>query len=300
MVLAGIRPAICDSRTVDESKDFLCQTPSFFWTGSSWEDEEPATNEGSYSSNFNKNKTKRPKHGTIAELVQPAIEDLNPLLGSCELVNHSISELLADEKTIRSFSVVVASRLTPKQALELASKLLPEQKLFWVDSFGWHGSCFVDLGQSHLFRPEVGKTVLDATKLDPYIPLADMWTIPLHLAVNRFHKVTPPPSLVYHRVLLEYFDHKQQWPADVIVGIDTGDFVKYIREVWLPETSPSLLDNDLFSEMELEKLAKQALCEMIPICSVAGGMVGNEVIKAISGKGTPANNTVIFDGTTCK
>jgi ubiquitin-like 1-activating enzyme E1 A len=27
-----------------------------------------------------------------------------------------------------------------------------------------------------------------------------------------------------------------------------------------------------------------------------GGVVGNEVIKAISGKGEPAHNTLLFDG----
>jgi ubiquitin-like 1-activating enzyme E1 A len=32
------------------------------------------------------------------------------------------------------------------------------------------------------------------------------------------------------------------------------------------------------------------------VCAVIGGILGNEVIKAISGKGEPANNILMFDG----
>ena len=289
LVLAGIRPAVCDVRKVDESKEFLSQTPSFFWAGQTFEE-----NSDSDSSN------KRTKYGTIGELVQPAIEDLNPLLGACELVNHSVSDLVANEEILRSFTVVVASRLTPSEALAISSKLIPGQKFFWVDSFGWHGSCWVDLGKSHVYRPEKGKELMDAKTLEPYVPLADMWEVPLHLAVNRFHKSTPPPSFLYHKLLLVYLEHKRRWPSVQKLGIDADEFVKYIREDWLAEFSPSLLDNDLCAEAELRKMAKQALCEIVPVCSVIGGMVGNEIIKAISGKGIPGNNTVFFDGTTCK
>ncbi|KAL7566688.1 hypothetical protein ACA910_017750 [Epithemia clementina (nom. ined.)] len=298
LVLAGIRPAICDVRKVADCKEFLRQTPSFFWATAG--NDGGSVVQGGNEDNGQSNKRPKFSATTIGELVQPAIEDLNPLLGTCELVNSTVSDLVTTnvgEELLRSFTVVVASRVTPKEALTLASKLSPDQKFFLVDSFGWHGSCWVDLGPKHVHRPEKGKELLDATTLSPYIPVADMFTIPLHSAVNRFHKVTPPPSLVYHRVLLAFFEHKEQWPS---TAIDSVGFVKYIREIWLPETSPSLLDNDLFTEAALQNLAQQGLCEMIAICSVTGGMVGNEIIKAISGKGEPANNTVLFDGTTCK
>jgi hypothetical protein len=36
------------------------------------------------------------------------------------------------------------------------------------------------------------------------------------------------------------------------------------------------------------------------VCAVLGGMLGNEIIKVVSGKGEPANNTLLLDGNLCK
>jgi hypothetical protein len=36
---------------------------------------------------------------------------------------------------------------------------------------------------------------------------------------------------------------------------------------------------------------KVSTSEVAPVCAVLGGIIGNEVIKAISVKGEPANNT---------
>ncbi len=49
-------------------------------------------------------------------------------------------------------------------------------------------------------------------------------------------------------------------------------------------------------EDELKQLANTATADVSPVCAVMGGVLGNEVIKAISGKGEPANNMLLFDG----
>ena len=57
------------------------------------------------------------------------------------------------------------------------------------------------------------------------------------------------------------------------------------------------LDVDyLGSEDDLKRLAVIATAEVSPACAVLGGVLGNEVIKVISGKGEPANNVLLFDG----
>jgi hypothetical protein len=43
---------------------------------------------------------------------------------------------------------------------------------------------------------------------------------------------------------------------------------------------------------------KQATTELNAVCAVVGGILGQEIIKALSQKGTPANNVFLFDGTT--
>jgi len=41
---------------------------------------------------------------------------------------------------------------------------------------------------------------------------------------------------------------------------------------------------------------KTSRCSLAVVCAVFGGVIGNEVIKAISGKGEPACNVLCFDG----
>eukprot|EP00529_Nitzschia_sp_RCC80_P038751 CAMPEP_0113442912 /NCGR_PEP_ID=MMETSP0014_2-20120614/1860_1 /TAXON_ID=2857 /ORGANISM="Nitzschia sp." /LENGTH=62 /DNA_ID=CAMNT_0000333837 /DNA_START=1 /DNA_END=189 /DNA_ORIENTATION=+ /assembly_acc=CAM_ASM_000159 len=42
------------------------------------------------------------------------------------------------------------------------------------------------------------------------------------------------------------------------------------------------------------------MAQVAPVCAVLGGSLGNEIIKVVSGKGEPANNTLLFDGEACK
>jgi ubiquitin-like 1-activating enzyme E1 A len=92
---------------------------------------------------------------------------------------------------------------------------------------------------------------------------------------------------------VEYHRQTKEWPT----AANAEDFVKLIRE-WIQVTSPTLLEHELLQEDALTQLAATATAEVAPVCAVLGGMLGNEVIKAISGKGEPANNTVLFDGDT--
>ena len=50
----------------------------------------------------------------------------------------------------------------------------------------------------------------------------------------------------------------------------------------------------------LSAQAKAGMAQVVPVCAVMGGILGNEIIKVISGKGEPANNTILFDGLSCK
>jgi ubiquitin-like 1-activating enzyme E1 A len=54
------------------------------------------------------------------------------------------------------------------------------------------------------------------------------------------------------------------------------------------------------TDEQIETLGKAGLAQVAPVCAVLGGMLGNEIIKVISGKGEPANNTLLLDGNTCK
>jgi ubiquitin-like 1-activating enzyme E1 A len=152
-----------------------------------------------------------------------------------------------------------------------------------------------DLGEGHTYRPEKGKKLLDAEVLEPHVSLETaLLKVPLEDSVNRFHK-KPPAQWIQYRCLLEYAEQTGEWPG----AADTDKLVGIVTK-WIEENSPSLKDHKLLSTLALQDLARVATCEVAPVCSVLGGLLGNEIIKAISSKGTPANNTLLFDGVSCK
>jgi ubiquitin-like 1-activating enzyme E1 A len=267
LVLAGIAATLCDTRSMET----VATTPSIFLPPP----------------------TKKTKYATVAHAVQPFIEELNPLLGDCPLLEKDVSELTQED--VQDFSVVIASQIPANLATKLAAW---SQKFYMCDCFGMAGACLLDLGAGYEYRPEQGKTLLDPRPVDTYVTLEQMMQVPLEHAVNRFHK-QPPPTFVQYRCLLEYANQKGSWPTE-----ETCDEFLQVVETFVnandDNAAPTLQNHPALTKEALVTLARQATSEVAPVCSVLGGMIGNEIIKVVSGKGEPANNTLLLDGTTCK
>lgn len=288
LVLAGIRAVLCDNRPYP---DAVVDTPSFFLPAS----ERHGISKEKESSNDDAPSAKKPKYGSVAEAVKPVVEELNPLLGDCEIAAYDPADLTPEY--LAQFSIVIASRLADmEQAVRICKATIAGGGMFYmVDTFGMQGAAALDLGPDHEYRPEVGKKLLDPTKLATYVPLDTLLQVHLSDAVNRFHKTAPPTPWAYYRCLLEYVTQKKVWPNKETAS----DFCTFIKG-WIASTAPSLANHADLEEGSLKKLAQVATCEVAPVCAVLGGIVGNEIIKAISGKGEPANNTLCFDGSSCK
>lgn len=308
MVLAGIPAALFDSRPYP-----VKSTSSFFLASAAVKDVSSSNNSEKETTTTaapggEEPASKKQKCGTMAQAVQPAIEDLNPLLGACPVLEAAtVDELLNDTEILQSFSVVVASRLTPTQATTMAKTVTDAGgKFFLVDTFGMDGACWIDLGAKHIYRPEKGKELLDAEPLKAYVNTADMFDTPLHQAVNRFHKKFPPVVWARYRLLLAYAESAKAWPdIDNSSSSSSHDDFTSIVQAWVKETSPDLLSagdepQAVLQPDALSQLHKVSAAELAPVASVLGGLVGNEVIKALSGKGTPANNTLLLEGMTGK
>ena len=92
---------------------------------------------------------------------------------------------------------------------------------------------------------------------------------------------TVPNILVTQRLLIDYWGEQKK-----------QDFVDYAKD-WLASNNLQKSCDSL----DLETLAEIAQHpEVSPVCAVLGGMLGNEVIKALTGKGEPANNVMLFTG----
>mmetsp|Transcript_377 Transcript_377/g.725 ORF Transcript_377/g.725 Transcript_377/m.725 type:complete len:331 (+) Transcript_377:97-1089(+) len=270
LVLAGVAAVVCDSRPYPEAvREMPC---SFFHA----EDMESAASENGTS------------QCTVAKSVQPKVEELNPLLaGRNSIEERPIAELSDDFFT--QFDAIVASRLTVEEAKRISTSLqkVDEGKLFIVtDTFGFDGCAHLDFGASHKYRRELGKDKLsDLMPVEPYLSMADMMSVPLEGATGRWDK-SVPRILVLHRLLMDY------WSL-----VDKPEFVKFAQD-WLAinKLSSSALSSDV-QDCSLETLGEIAQHpEVSPVCAVLGGILGNEVIKSLTGKGEPANNVMMFSG----
>lgn len=293
LVLAGIPAALFDPRPYpvpSTTSFFLACKPKKNGNSNSDDDDEAAET-------IRNKKAKT----TMAHAVQAAVEDLNPLLGECPVMDSvdTVDDLLSSQgETLASYSVVVASRLTASQATQMAQVVTAAgNKFFLLDTFGMDGACLIDLGATHSYRAEQGKELLDPTSLKTYRTAAQILATPLHDAVNRFHKTFPPAAWARYRLLLAYAEQTKAWPTT-----STTDFVQVVQE-WCQETGipeTVMAQEACLQKGALERLGQVASAELAPVASVLGGLVGNEVIKALSGKGEPANNTLLLDGSSGK
>ena len=87
LVLAGIKATICDQRPYPEG---LAGTPSFFLPA---KDRLQNDQEGGNSAPGEEPAAKKTKYATVADAMKPVVEELNPLLGDCEIVAKSVAEL---------------------------------------------------------------------------------------------------------------------------------------------------------------------------------------------------------------
>eukprot|EP00535_Pseudo-nitzschia_heimii_P010996 CAMPEP_0197196856 /NCGR_PEP_ID=MMETSP1423-20130617/32568_1 /TAXON_ID=476441 /ORGANISM="Pseudo-nitzschia heimii, Strain UNC1101" /LENGTH=383 /DNA_ID=CAMNT_0042650669 /DNA_START=52 /DNA_END=1203 /DNA_ORIENTATION=+ len=315
LCLAGIKAEICDPRPADR----LDSSPCFFTHPNDDDaegspppkkkkkkirydsvahavrpndDDDDDDDDDAEGSPPPKKKKKKIRYDSVAHAVRPLVEALNPLLGSCPIVEKEVGALT--EEDLKGYAVVVASMVPVDEAVRLSRILAEGSVLYTIDCFGMRGTATIDFGRGdppRLYRPEQGKKLLDPTPLKDVVPLSEMVRVPLHKATNRFHKKGPPPTWVMFRGLMEHRKLTGGWLGED--GTD-ADRARETISAFLEREKATLTDD------ELDDLVTAGVAQVPPVCAVLGGMVGNEVIKIISGKGEPANNTLLFDGGSCK
>lgn len=296
LVLAGVAAVVCDGRPYPAA---VREMPCSFFHAEDMEEAARASSDGGGGGEVDDGddddggepRAKRPKMipTTVAAAVQPKVEELNPLLAGRNAIEERPPSALPDD-FYAQFDAVVASRLTVAEAQRI-SRLLQkttEGKTLFVlaDTFGLDGCAHLDFGCEHTYRKEMGKDKLsDVTKIAPYLPLADMLDVPLDRVKGRFDKVAPR-TLVLHRLFMDYWGR-----SNGESGGGTKGFVAFADD-WL--SSNNLPNRESYDLTSLAGVAQHP--EVSPVCAVLGGMLGNEVIKALTGKGEPANNVVLFTG----
>jgi ubiquitin-like 1-activating enzyme E1 A len=308
LVLAGVRATLCDIRPKSTEA-----SPSFFVRNDANESNDDTTTNKDDETDMNKKKRKLNDDTkvstvptdtadmTIGQSLQEPVEELNPLLGSCRILHRKVSEI--DKELLLQFDIVVASRLGMEESSQL-SRLAREvgTKCYIVDCFGWDAVCVIDLGPNYKYRAELGKNQVSSDFRPLYNSseeqyntspplLEELWSIPFTDLTTRVDRHHPPIPWMQYRAILEYHAQTQTWPSS-----DQASHVADILQAWIKVEAPSYETLECFQSDSLCRLAQIATAEMPPVSAVMGGILGNEIIKAITQKGEPANNALIFEG----
>jgi ubiquitin-like 1-activating enzyme E1 A len=323
LILAGVAAVICDGRAYPEA---VRELPSSFFGAEEMEkiinevhDVSNDDDEGGLAAEAEEPTAKRAKvtKMTVADAVMPKIDELNPLLhGRNSIEERDLMSL--PREYFGEFDAIVASRLTVEEVKFISSCLTESGKnvaaataageeegkeetvgrntLFIVaDTFGLEGCAHLDFGKSHTYRREIGKDKLsDVSKVDPYVSMYDMFDMPLcKVKTGRWDKVVPR-GLLLQRLLMNYWGQQR---TEVQKENDDHDrFVDFATN-WFSSNNLSNNDESATNHINLSSFAPIAAHpEISPVSATLGGVLGNEVIKALTGRGEPANNVLLFDG----
>uniref|UniRef100_A0A3P8YP77 SUMO-activating enzyme subunit 1 n=1 Tax=Esox lucius TaxID=8010 RepID=A0A3P8YP77_ESOLU len=187
-------------------------------------------------------------------------------------------------------------------------------KVFCGDVFGYHGYMFSDLGLEHNYVEEKPKAVKPKTeesnehdgpeakkpKVDPsettmikkvnvdFCCLKDAlevdWTSE---KAKSSLKRTPVDYFLLH-VLLKFRTDKGRDPNPESFAEDST-LLRQIRDDVLEAMT-------LSSELLPHDFVSYCFSEMAPVCAVVGGVLGQEVVKALSQRDAPHRNFFFFDG----
>ncbi|XP_058226418.1 SUMO-activating enzyme subunit 1B-1-like [Rhododendron vialii] len=220
---------------------------------------------------------------SLAELCCDSLKDFNPMV-RVSVEKGDLSSFGGD--FYNKFDVVVVSccSLTAKKLInEKCRKLSKRVAFYTVDCRDSCGEIFVDLQNFTYSKKKLDETVECQLQ---YPSFEDAITVPWKSLPKRMSK------LYFAMRVVEMFEEAEgRNPGQT--SIDDLPKVLKLRKEVLEKHS---LNESLIPASLLERLVAGTR-EFPPVCAIIGGILGQEVIKAISGKGDPFKNFFFFDAT---
>lgn len=222
-------------------------------------------------------------HGgkSVAELCCDSLKDFNPMV-HVSVVKGDLSSFSGD--FYDKFDVVVVSccSLTSKKLInETCRKLSKRIAFYTVDCRDSCGEIFADLQDYTYSKKKVDETVECRLQYPSFEEaIAVSWK-----ALPR--KVS---KLYFAMRVIERFEEVEgRKPGETLITDLPGVF-KLKKELCAAHS----VNESLIPDALLERLVT-GTGEFPPVCAIIGGILGQEVIKAISGKGEPLKNFFFFD-----
>ena len=118
---------------------------------------------------------------------------------------------------------------------------------------------------------------------------------PGELMLSDFAKFDRPALLhLAYKALAQYWETNKDYPTP-----GNKEEAKQVYEIAKSMDKDNLLENDKAKERIVMQLASGAKAVLSPMCAAIGGIVGQEVLKACSGKFTPIPGFFYYDADEC-
>ncbi|KAK3925902.1 SUMO-activating enzyme subunit 1 [Frankliniella fusca] len=207
------------------------------------------------------------------------------------------------DEYFHDFEAICATKCSTDQLLRL-DKICREKsiKFFCGDVFGFFGFMFADL-QTHDFAEEITERKPSSSEEPAAKSLKTVKTtvkrsatfVPLQNALDVDWTVEPyskklkksEPSYFLMKILLKFRSEKKRDPAPGTRVEDMEELLKLKKEV-LKEMSIPL-------EKVPDNLLSLVFAEVGPVCAIVGGVLSQEIIKALSQHEAPHNNMFFFN-----
>ncbi|XP_045164557.2 SUMO-activating enzyme subunit 1-like [Mercenaria mercenaria] len=213
----------------------------------------------------------------------------------------------------KNFDVICALCCKPSELFRI-NKICSENKIkfYCGDVFGYYGYMFSDLG-FHEYAEEVQKKVATSSASsqqdgEPATKKAkteeiETVTVKNSAQFTRFKdaldvdwktsenvkKVKRTPSAYFiMKVLLQFMENKDRRPQVSSVSEDSK-LLSTLKSEVLEQVG---VNSDLIDD----EFASKCFAELSPVCAIVGGVLGQEIIKAVSHKDAPHNNFFFYNG----
>lgn len=211
-----------------------------------------------------------------------------------------------------NFDVICALCCKPSELIRI-NKICSENKIkfYCGDVFGYYGYMFSDLG-FHEYAEEVQKKAHKASTSDTdgepatkkakteeletviekksvqFTRLKEALDVDWKSSENAKKVKKTPLAYFIMKVVLEFMENEGRRPEVAKASEDKTLLTTLKSEVLEQIGVPADLIQDEF--------ASKCFAELSPVCAIVGGILGQEVIKAVSHKDAPHNNFFFYNG----
>ncbi|XP_003386877.1 PREDICTED: SUMO-activating enzyme subunit 1-like [Amphimedon queenslandica] len=264
------------------------------------------------------------KDTTRAKAVMSRLRVLNPNVvintypdsdtTSTDNTDTNIVKAINDEY-ISKFDLLCATGCSQDELLhlnEICHRL--KVKFFCGDTWGYYGYFFTDL-QEHSYvitvpkEKEVAMEIDESSNKDKHQEVSHLEEEEEEMTIkkvmsfsslqealshdwskkpSRYFKRIPPTYFII-QVLQQFRDHKGRNPS---IGEDAEEDRQFLYKLCEDVTKQQNISPDLINK----EFVNYCFSELSPVCAIVGGVLAQEIIKAISANDIPFNNIFMYDG----